>query len=78
MTQVVVAVFGATGNIGQALLPRLVDEPNIQQVRVLTQRPQCVLAPKDRAKLQITTGDYTQDEAVVTKVLTGCDRALVC
>lgn len=77
-----VGVFGATGNIGQALLPLLVDEPSIEEIRVITKRPECTGLDTDhvmtKAKtIVINKGDYCADEAAVMKTLRGCHLLFV-
>lgn len=70
-----VGILGATGNIGQCLLPLLVNEPTIKEIRIVTKRPARIEASGQ--KIVIQKGDYCTDEALVTETLRGCSRLFV-
>ena len=77
-----VGIFGATGNTGQALLLLLVDEPNIDEIRVITNRPELIGLEADHVKAKTKTivinkGDYCTDESTVMNTLRGCHRLFV-
>jgi uncharacterized protein YbjT (DUF2867 family) len=78
-----VGLFGATGNIGQHLLPLLVSEPTIEEIRIITKRPgQIESEVQNHAKAKgkrivIIKGDYCSDELAVTTTIRGCSRLFV-
>ena len=72
-----VGIFGATGNIGQCLLPLLIDEPTVEEIRVITNRPERIEAEVNQAKgkrIVVTKGDYCANENAVMETLKGCNR----
>jgi len=80
-----IGVLGATGNIGQELLPLLVREPSIHEIRILTQRPERIAATvHDAARIHGTTlvtvhGEYcgTDAQTMLRTTLRGCHRLFV-
>ena len=78
-----VGIFGATGNIGKHLLPLLVNEPTIEEIRIITKRPgQIDSEVQNDAKAKgkeivIVQGDYCSDENTVSTTLRGCNRLFV-
>lgn len=74
---VTVGIFGATGNIGQCLLPLLIDEPTVEEIRVITNRPERIESEVNQTKgkrIIITKGNYCTDENAVMETLKGCNR----
>jgi uncharacterized protein YbjT (DUF2867 family) len=77
-----VGVFGATGNIGQCLLPVLASEPGIDDIRIITNRPERIesevkLGKANGKRIVVNKGDYCVDEATVLETLRGCSRLFV-
>ena len=80
-----IGVLGATGNVGQQLLPLLVREPIIKEIRILTQRPERIPATVHHAArmhgttLVIVHDAYCGTEAptMLRTTLRGCHRLFV-
>jgi len=75
-----IAIFGATGNIGQCLVPLVLQEPSIAEIRVITNRPERIeseLKESNGKRIVVAKGDYCNDEKVVTETLRGCTRLFV-
>jgi len=78
-----VGIFGATGNICQCLLPLLVNEATIEEIRIITKRPEQIDSePQNHAKAKgkrivVHKGDYCSDENTVSTTLRGCNRLFV-
>lgn len=75
-----VAIFGATGNIGQYLVPLVLQEPSIAEIRVITNRPERIeseLQESNGKQVVVTKGDYCSNEQVVSQTLWGCSRLFV-
>jgi len=78
----VVGVFGVTGNIGQCLLPLLINKSTIKEIRIVTSRPWLIEAQVKHAtandkKIVVNEGDYCVDKDTVIKTLRGCSRLFV-
>lgn len=74
-----VGIFGATGNIGQCLLPLLISEPTIEEIRIITNRPEKIESEVEHAetggtRIVVNKGEYCVDEGVVGETLRGCSR----
>lgn len=77
-----VGIFGATGNIGRCLLPLICEEPTIEELRIVTRRPEAIESEVNHAKtlgksVVVRKGDYCNDEATVIDALCGCSRLFV-
>lgn len=78
-----VGIFGATGNIGKHLLPLLVNEPTIEEIRIITKRPEQIDSDVQNdakaigKRIVINNGDYCSDETTVRTTLIGCSRLFV-
>ena len=77
-----VGIFGASGNIGRCLLPLICEEPTIEELRIVTRRPEAIESEVNHAKtlgkyVVVQKGDYCNDEAAVVEALRGCSRLFV-
>mmetsp|Transcript_16444 Transcript_16444/g.38056 ORF Transcript_16444/g.38056 Transcript_16444/m.38056 type:complete len:296 (-) Transcript_16444:212-1099(-) len=77
-----IAAFGVTGNIGKHLLPLLAIESAVEEIRILTKRPESIESEVHNAKAEgktivVKKADYCSDETVVTSTLRGCHRLFV-
>ena len=77
-----IAAFGVTGNIGKHLLPLLASESTVEEIRILTKRPERIESEVDNAKSEgktmvVKKADYCSDEKTVTSILCGCQRLFV-
>mmetsp|Transcript_19675 Transcript_19675/g.44932 ORF Transcript_19675/g.44932 Transcript_19675/m.44932 type:complete len:291 (+) Transcript_19675:100-972(+) len=77
-----VGIFGATGNIGQGLLTHIVEEPGIEEIRIITNRPRWIdldvdYANEEGKRVAIVEADYCTDESAVIETLRGCSRLFV-
>ena len=76
-----VAVFGATGNVGKAVLSRLMEQFNdeLEEIRIVTRRPGEIkaTATAKTPKLCIVEGNCCSDKKAVLGAMKGCNRVLV-
>jgi uncharacterized protein YbjT (DUF2867 family) len=73
----IIAVFGATGNVGNALLPLLIaSSERFKEIRIVTKRPDNNNVMK-HASIKVIQGDYCVDQAAVLTALKGCDKMFV-
>jgi len=73
----VIAVTGASGNIGTALVRRLVSDPRVREVRAVARRPPDPADRADRAehiKVSWTAADVSEDS--LATVFEGADAVV--
>jgi uncharacterized protein YbjT (DUF2867 family) len=68
-----IAVFGATGNVGKALVPLLVKSA-LEEIRVVTRRGDDLMEHKS---IRVIQGDYCVDKMAAITAMKGCDKILV-
>jgi len=71
-----IAIFGATGNVGKALIPLLLDEEkeHIHDVRIVTRRSTDIT---ERASIRVISGNYCEDAHAVMSAMDGCQKAFI-